>query len=238
MKQFDGFPARMEFTSIPNLFFSRLLPQIEDMAELMVTLHIFRLLYQKKGYPRYTAFSELLNDTSLIKSICRKAEPPEQVLKEALDKAIERGTFIHVISGGTENDEEIYLLNTAKDREVVSQLVNGEITLPGLKGRVKTTGMTMEPQPNIFSLYEQNIGMLTPIIADELREAEKLYPEEWIKDAIKEAVNQNKRNWRYIVAILERWNTEGKSDGTHRRHTKKADADKFRKQSYGHMVKG
>ena len=30
--------------------------------------------------------------------------------------------------------------------------------------------------------------MLTPLIADELREAEKQYPESWIKDAIKEAV--------------------------------------------------
>ena len=63
MKQFDGFPARMEFTSIPNVFFSRLLPQIDDMAELKVTLHMFRLLYQKKRFPRFTIFDELLNST-------------------------------------------------------------------------------------------------------------------------------------------------------------------------------
>jgi len=34
MKQFNGFPTKMQFTSIPNVFFSSLLPQIDDIAEL------------------------------------------------------------------------------------------------------------------------------------------------------------------------------------------------------------
>ena len=41
------------------------------------------------------------------------------------------------------------------------------------------------------------------MIADALREAEDMYPEEWIEDAIDEAVKQNKRSWRYVSAILE-----------------------------------
>ena len=41
--------------------------------------------------------------------------------------------------------------------------------------------------------------MLTPMIADELREAEKLYPPDWIRDAIKEAVIHNKRKSEYIA---------------------------------------
>ena len=90
---------------------------------------------------------------------------------------------------------------------------------------------------DIFTLYEQNIGMLTPLIADELREAEKQYPETWIKDAIKEAVALNKRNWRYIARILEHWSTEGKDDGTHRGNLKKnTDPDKYIRGKYGHMV--
>ncbi|GAH34088.1 unnamed protein product, partial [marine sediment metagenome] len=31
MEQFKGFPAKMQFTSLPNLFFSSLLPQISDI---------------------------------------------------------------------------------------------------------------------------------------------------------------------------------------------------------------
>ena len=53
MKQFSGFPAKMRFTPIPNLFFSNLLTQINDIAELKTTLHIFWSLYGKRGYPRF-----------------------------------------------------------------------------------------------------------------------------------------------------------------------------------------
>jgi len=75
------------------------------------------------------------------------------------------------------------------------------------------------------------------MIAEELREAEKLYPVTWIRDAIKEAVSLNKRNWRYVAAILERWSAEGKGDGTYRRDFKKTSPDKYIKGKYGHMVR-
>ncbi len=65
-------------------------------------------------------------------------------------------------------------------------------------------------RPNIFVLYEQNIGLLSPLLADQLIEAEKQYPHEWIEDAFREAVQRNKRNWSYIRAILRRWETEGR----------------------------
>jgi len=35
-------------------------------------------------------------------------------------------------------------------------------------------------RPNIFKLYEENIGPLTPLIADALKDAEKTYPPEWV----------------------------------------------------------
>ena len=93
-----------------------------------------------------------------------------------------------------------------------------------------------EDMPDVFTLYEQNVGMLTPMIAEELRAAERLYPPSWIKDAVKEAVALNKRNWKYIAAILERWSAEGKGSGTYRRDSKKTDPDKYIKGRYGHMV--
>ncbi len=77
--------------------------------------------------------------------------------------------------------------------------------------------------------------MLTPMIAEELREAEKLYPEAWVRDAIKVAVNQGKRKWSYISAVLERWSIEGKDDGAYQRDSKE-DPDKYIKGKYGHMV--
>ena len=66
MKGFNGFTAKTGFTPIPNLFFSALLPQIDDLAELKVTLHIFWTMYHKRGYPRFITYRELLGDPSLV----------------------------------------------------------------------------------------------------------------------------------------------------------------------------
>ncbi len=73
-------------------------------------------------------------------------------------------------------------------------------------------------EKNIFTLYENNIGMLNPLISEELKEAEKVYPAAWVEDAFKEAVTLNKRSWRYIEAILKRWAVEGKNDGKLGKH--------------------
>ena len=64
-------------------------------------------------------------------------------------------------------------------------------------------------RPNIFELYEANISLITPILADELKDAEMTYPPEWIELAFKIAVENNVRKWNYIRAILERMATEG-----------------------------
>ena len=60
-------------------------------------------------------------------------------------------------------------------------------------------------RPNVFKLYEENIGPLTPMIADALKDAETIYSIEWIAEAIELAVKNNKRNWKYSEAILKRW---------------------------------
>jgi len=207
MKQLSGFPTRMQFTPIPNVFFSHLLPQISDITELKTTLHIFETLYRKRGYPRFVTLSELL-------------------------------TILHIVLDRDGAPEDTYFLNTDSDRQVVAKIQNGELALAGLKaGRQAYLDVDTEPQPDIFTLYEQNIGMLTPMIAEELGDAEKLYPEAWIKDAIKEAVNQNIRKKSYILAILERWAAEGRGNGTYRRDSKKTDPDKYIKGKYGHIVR-
>jgi DnaD/phage-associated family protein len=235
MKQFSGFPAKMQFTPIPNFFFSTLLPQISDIAELKTTLHLLGALYHKRGYPRFITYRELLSNTSLMRSLKEAAKPPDEVLRQALEMATKRGTFLHIVLDRDGVPEDIYFLNTDSDRQIVAKIQNGELSLVGLKTGGQSSIET-EEQPDIFTLYEQNIGMLTPMIAEELREAEKLYPVAWIKDAIKEAVSLNKRNWRYIARILERWSSEGKSSGTYKRDFKKTDPDKYAKQKYGHMV--
>jgi DNA replication protein len=234
MEQFKGFPSRSQFTAVPNAFFSTLLPQISDIAELKVTLHIFQALYQKRGYPRFTSYRELLANKSLMSSLKEGKGPPD-VLRQALEMAAKRGTILHLAVDRDGEPEDIYLLNTEADRQTSLKIQSGELKLSGLEPKEPALIDAEEP-PDIFSLYEQNIGMLTPMIAEELRDALKVYSEAWIRDAIKEAVNHNKRKWSYISAILERWTTEGRDDGTYRGDFKKTDPDKYIKGKYGHMV--
>lgn len=91
---------------------------------------------------------------------------------------------------------------------------------------------------SIFDLYEQNIGPLSPLIAEQLKEAQAQYPLEWLEAAFKEAVSHNKRSWRYISAILERWGREGKDSGNHTKQSKgEVDPARYFKGRYGHVVR-
>ena len=79
-------------------------------------------------------------------------------------------------------------------------------------------------KPNIFALYEENIGIIGPMMAEALKEAETTYPAAWIEEAFREAVTRNKRNWRYIEAILTAWDKEGRDHGEPGGRPKKVDA--------------
>ena len=230
MEQFKGFPTKSQFTAVPNAFFSELLPQIGDIAELKVTLHIFQTLYQQRGHPRFTSYGELLSNKSLMSGL-----KDEEALHQALKAAAKRGTILHLALDREGQTEDIYLLNDDKGRQALAKIESGELKLEGLEPKEPAL-VDDEERPNIFTLYEQNIGMLTPMIKEELIDALKVYPESWVRDAIREAVNQNIRKNSYILAILERWKTEGRDDGTYRGDTKKADPDKYVKGKYGHIV--
>jgi DNA replication protein len=235
MKDFSGFPARMEFTAIPNVFFSGLLPEIDDMAELKTTLYVIALLYRKKGYPRYVSRAELLGDTVLMNGLRGGEGNREEALRRGLESAVGRGTLLTLRFDRDGAAEDMYFLNDKAGREAVAKIESGELKLA--EGRVAArTPVAAEEPPDIFTLYEQNIGLLTPMIADELRDAESHYTRKWVSEAIKEAVLSNKRSINFIKWILEKWSVEGKVDGTHQRDFKTTDPDKYIKGKYGHMV--
>lgn len=235
MKQFKGFPAKMKFTPIPNLFINKLLPQIDDIIELKTTLLIFELLYRKRGYPTYITYEELSQGINHSDNALGQKEP-EQALRKVLETIVKKGIFLRIYLKQEDKTSDIYMLNNSRNQQVAEKITHGNIGLKGSENKTITVA-PLNKLPGIFTLYEENIGILTPMIADELREAEKLYPEAWIQDAIKEAINQNKRKWKYISAILERWSLEGKDNGIDRRHTQKTDPKKYVKGQYGHMVR-
>lgn len=65
---------------------------------------------------------------------------------------------------------------------------------------------------NVFRIYEENIGATSPLIADQLKDIERDYPEGWFEDAVKEALKNNVRKLAYVLTILDRWKVSGKNE--------------------------
>ena len=242
MSGFSGFyPGKAPNTPVPDSFFSVLLPEIESLTELKVTLHLFWRLAQRKGVPKAISLAELQSDQVLLRSLKPRRGPRsvEDYLREGLELAVTRSTVLMVSLGGSEKSmQRWYLINTPSSREALERLRREEIEPSEAVGAdVGLIEVVRIYRPNVFTLYERNIGVLTPLIADRLRDAELNYPPEWISDAMRLAVEQNKRNWAYVSAILKRWETEGKSSGIDRRHSETpGDSEKYTRGRYGHVV--
>ena len=198
---FRGFPTRSSLTPVPDLFFSRLLAEIDSLPELKVVLHVFWRLYRKQGALKFITCEELTSDKTLVEGL-----DGTEVLRGALDSAVSHGILLHVVLGGEGGARDAYFINSEANRAAVAKIQSGELSAHVMP---QPQSHTREEPANVFALYEQNIGLLTPMIAEELKEAEKLYPAPWIEEAFREAVSLNKRNWRYIARILERWSLEG-----------------------------
>jgi DnaD/phage-associated family protein len=219
MQGFPGFPeGRQRTTPIFNLFFSDLLPIIDHLAELKVTLYAFWALAQREGQVRYLRLTDFLNDTAFIKGLGPTTPMATDALLEGIERAVARGTFLHVNVESADGIIDLYFLNTEKGRAAVEGITRGEWR-PSPDDEAPIT--LLVERPNVFVLYEQNIGALTPMIVEELRDAEKIYPARWIEEAIKLAVENNVRRWRYVATILERWRQEGRQDAHGRRDTQR-----------------
>ena len=198
MAAFSGFTSSETFTQIPDSFI-RLLNEIEDAAELKVALYAIWRIEHIEGNFRALRESDFEAE-SLGLSV--------KEIRRGLKKCLERGTMLKA-----ENEADVfYFLNSPRGRLAVDSF---------LKGKLSGVGSAARERTNLFKLYEENIGPLTPLIADTLKDAESTYAAEWISDAIGLAVENNKRNWKYIEAILKRWKEEGRAEKQDRRNDKK-----------------
>jgi DNA replication protein len=217
MQGFAGFPpGKQRLTSVPNLFFSELLPAIDNISELKVTLYAFWALTQQDGPVRYLRLTDFLNDVTFVNGLGENTQAATEALLDGIERAVARGTFLHVNVEGADGQMDLYFLNSARGRAAIEGITKGEWR--PWPDEDRPVSLLVE-RPNLFVLYEQNIGSLTPLIADALRDAEQSYPPGWIEEAMTIAVENNVRRWRYVLSILERWRTEGKQerDGISRR---------------------
>ncbi len=219
MGQFKGFTTGQKpGTSLPESFFTELLPKIENVEELKVLLFVFWKTSRQEGPFPYVRQSDFHKDQEFVKGFGKQRGLETQALEQALEAAIKRGTLLSTVIDFKDNKEPIYLLNSARGRAAL-EAVQKKKWNPGAKD--PAAGSESLAPPNIFRIYEENIGPLTPMIAEALKEAEKLYPAPWIEEAIRIAVENNVRRWRYAEAILQNWHEKGKDERRVRGDTEK-----------------
>ena len=223
---FGGFPRGVRYVPVPSPVLGELLTQIDDLAELKCVLRVIWLLQRKRGSPRFVTLSEVLADRTLAAALSPDGAPDPDAVRRALGRAVRRGvlatTVIPAKAGTDGAGRRLFALNSEQDRAALARQAGaGAEASRSREPAPAEASRSREPapweaaveRPNIFAIYEDNVGMITPMIAEELVRAEADYPEEWIEDAVREAVSLNKRSWRYIARILERWKHEGKDDG-------------------------
>lgn len=166
---------------------------------------------------RYFRRQDFIQDKRFYKSLGTAQQSAAEVLDKALRNAVERGWLLKA-QIKLKKTETVYFLNTARGKAAVQAILHGEWRLTGDEDIPITLATE---SPNIYRLYEEHIGPLTPMLADTLRQAEQEFSSLWIEDAIRIAVENNVRNWRYIAAILKRWKDEGKDERKDRQDTEK-----------------
>ena len=181
---------------------ARLIEEVWDPVELKVTLTVAL----QGGLSTPVAEERLFADKRLLRGLRSDGSQRsgDERIAQALEVALARGTILRLL----DEDGLAWLLIGTDDNQRLSRT-----TVHGPATRVpRWVGSMSLERPSIFTLYEQNIGLVTPIIADRLVEAVERYPESWIEDAISEAVSYNRRSWRYVQRILENWATEGRTN--------------------------
>lgn len=186
--------------------------KIEDIAALKCILRAISILADNTNPTTSIQQKLLLGDKILLNSL---GEP--NTIAKGLQSAIQSGILLQQVNVHNEIEYTLSYPTTTTYHNVSEVISTDDDEYP----------QSSNDLSGIFQLYEENIGLLTPLVAESLTEAERRYPHQWIREAFKEATSRNKRSWIYISRILERWFIEGKSHGDTRKYSKKVTATEY-----------
>jgi DNA replication protein len=213
MSNFKGFTDSESFTQLPDTFFQELLAEIDDVAELKVTLFFLWRVQHMEGPFRAVHRIDFEEGSLRLDA--------EEIVS-ALESAVQRGSILK-----SEHEADVfYFLNSPRGRAAVEAFANG-----GLDESAIGTSAPVVERPNVFKLYEENFGPLTPMLADALKDAEETYSDEWVAEAMETALKNNVRNWKYVEAILKRWREKGKHEGKDRQDAGKG-SERYTKSEF------
>ena len=202
--------------------FDYLISRVADVKALKVSLTLISMIDDNEPKPigeNYLINHDILNEGLLLN---------KHSIRTGINSALQDKAIIKMYNQNDESKQPFYTVNLKpwlKAANLLGYYAEASTDSTSQKPTISTE--LINEQINIYRLYEQHIGTITPSVSEELKEAEGLYDPQWITEAFKIALASEKNNWRYISTILSRWNLEGKKDGKFRRHIKETDNNKY-----------
>lgn len=190
-------------TALDRAFVETALQKFQDAKKIyyadgvMWVVNMFR--FHKNASPK--TMTKVNNDLAMI---------PDGPIKTAYLYYQRTGIYrIDTVSIPNHESVSVSVIESASARESERDDDAGAAPVPDGGAWVQEHPQGEDEPPNLFAVYEREIGLMTPAIADELKDAEVEYPPGWPEAAMKEAARQNKRSWAYARAILDRWKVDG-----------------------------
>ena len=227
----DGFPRGVQFTPVPNPLLASLLEEIDSLDELKVVLRTIHGLHKQRKVPASIGFDELLSDRTVAAMLGSSGRQLEEVVETTIESASKRGILLVV---NDDNGRRQICLNTEPVRRaLVRQGIDPAVSASKPAETWADTESAL-PKLDAVTFYEQNVGQVTPLVAENIHAALEAHPEDEVMLAIRKAVEANARSWNYIAAILNRWAREGRPeelddgrDGTAERDLQEDRSDQF-----------
>tara|TARA_B100000029_G_scaffold241712_2_gene239002 strand:+ start:36754 stop:37467 length:714 start_codon:yes stop_codon:yes gene_type:complete len=235
MSEFKQIPKRGDRVEIPERFFLDVLPNITNILELKTSLIILNEIASQQTEGSFLNHADIENLEQLKLLETDGIQLSVELIESVLGKLTESNLIFSMkLDLEAEDSGEIYFLDDVDGRKLSEKFKLGIVSL-NITGDNPKRGI--DKGVTIFDLYEKNIGVIPGSqVAEELIEAEKTYPAQWLEDAFDEAVAQDVRRWAYIRAILASWSNGGRGNYDGKTGGRNSES-RYKSGKYGKIVR-
>ena len=190
-----GFPAGVAFTPVPSPLLGELLERLDNVDELRIVLRAIWLLSKKPASARFATTEELCGDSTVAVMLGAYGDELAVKVAKGLDAATGKGIFLRIEGEGG----SAFALNTEPMRRQRDQ------------GNLRPAAHRSEPvaapkfdvgSDAVAAAYEENIGIITPVVGEKLRDLLNNYEEKEVLGAIAAAALKGARSMRFIEVVL------------------------------------
>ncbi len=222
-------------TLVPNSFFNKFIPGVEHVEDILTLLWCAYLMQDKAAAKKRPFFS--MEDIWLADGVehsYTKIGITKENFFKSLERCAEQGSLSKVTVNQKNHKETVFFLSYPGSLEEIEDLGNVHL---GLNIPFDIEDAESSVITNLFELYEENFGVVSPIVAENLIEISRNHDFELIKQAFQEAALHGVGNWRYIERILENQEKEGYVNETDRRDSFESRKNNYTGGKFGHLAR-